>query len=520
MSDSPRPEQDENLDAETEVLAGGADPEEEASVSEEGAGSDGAEANEETMEVSAVVDTLSTCERSVTVTVPRDEIERYYDKEFSSLVDKAEVPGFRTGHAPRKLVEKRYRKEIKDQIKSQIIQDGIAQVIENESLAAIGEPEFDFDAVILPDEGPMTFEFNLEVRPQFDLPQWKGLKLRRFFRDFTDKDVDAAVDRIRANHGRLVPFDGPAEPGDYIVTRLICKHEDTVLSQADEETIRLKENLSFHDGEIEGFAEKMTGVTAGQARECELVLSDSAPNEALRGQRVTAIFEVLEVKRLDIPEMNEQFIAQLGLDSEAELRDLILDRLRSQFEYELRQSIRRQVVAKLTESADWELPPTLLRRQANRELHRAVLELRRSGFSEDDIREHENLLRRNSMQTTETALKEHFILERIAEEEEISVTEADVELEMAEIARKEGENIRRVRRRIEREGLQDIVRNQVLERKTIDLVVQHAVFEDVPYEAKDSSVEAVDQAIGGGERPNIPEAVEDEGGESKTKESR
>ena len=213
------------------------------------------------------------------------------------------------------LSRKRYRKELKDQIKGQILQDGIAQVIDEEELAAIGEPEFDFEAVVLPDDGAMTFEFKLEVRPDFDLPQWKGLKLERQTREFTDKDVDDAVDRIRADRGRLVPNEDAAKAGDYIVTTLTCKHGDVVLSTAEEETIRLKDTLSFHDGEITDFAKKMAGVKAGETRECELVLSDSAPNEAIRGKTVTAVFDVLEVKGLELPELNEEFIQSLGLEN-------------------------------------------------------------------------------------------------------------------------------------------------------------------------------------------------------------
>ena len=94
--------------------------------------------------------------------------------------------------------------------------DSIAQLSEDEKLSAISEPDFDLDAVELPDEGPMTFEFDLEVRPEFDLPQWKGLRLEKPVREFTDEDVDAALQNLLARHGSLVPYDGPAEPGDYI----------------------------------------------------------------------------------------------------------------------------------------------------------------------------------------------------------------------------------------------------------------------------------------------------------------
>ena len=108
--------------------------------------------------------------------------------------------------------------------------DSLAQIHDDYELSAIGEPELDLETVEVPEQGPMTFEFDLEVRPQFDLPQWKGLQIEKPVREFTDADIDQALKRILTNRGRLVPVDGPAEPDDYITTNLTFKHGDQVLS--------------------------------------------------------------------------------------------------------------------------------------------------------------------------------------------------------------------------------------------------------------------------------------------------
>ena len=93
----------------------------------------------------------------------------------------AQVPGFRPGRAPRKLIETRFRKDVAERVKSSLLMDSIGQVSDDKGLSPISEPDFDFEAIELPDEGPMTFEFDLEVRPEFDVPQWKGLKIKRRF---------------------------------------------------------------------------------------------------------------------------------------------------------------------------------------------------------------------------------------------------------------------------------------------------------------------------------------------------
>ena len=208
----------------------------------------------------------------MTVTVSREDIERYFDKEFTELMPTAQVPGFRPGHAPRKLVETRFRKDMAEKVEGELLMDSLAQVSEEQELSAISEPDLDLEAVEMPDEGPMTFEFDIEVRPEFDLPQWKGLTIEKPVREFTDADVDETLGNVLARRGRLVPFDGPAEPGDYITANLTFKHGDQVLASAEEEVIRIRPVLSFRDGNIEEFDKLMAGVRAGETRQGEAAL--------------------------------------------------------------------------------------------------------------------------------------------------------------------------------------------------------------------------------------------------------
>jgi trigger factor len=137
-----------------------------------------------------------------------------------------------------------------------------------------------------------------------------------------------------------------------------------------------------------------------------------------------------------------------------------------------------------------------------------VMELRRAGFSDAEIRAHENYLRQNSAVTTAKALKEHFILERIAEDENVEAENADYDAEIQLMAMQSGESARRVRSRIEKGGLMDALRNQIIERKVIDIVLAAATFKDVPFDAESEDAEAIDKAAGGEERDaEIPEAM-------------
>ncbi len=476
------------------------------------AGENGTDTEEkQKLKLDVTIDNRSTCERHITVAIAPDDIERYFDKEFTELMPTAQVPGFRPGHVPRKLIEKRFRKDVADRVKSNLLMDSLAQVSEEEDLSPISEPDIDLEAIEIPAEGPMTFEFDLEVRPQFDLPKWEGLKIEKPVREFSEKDVDDSLQNLLANRGRLVPHDGAAEVGDYITTNLSFRDGETVLSHAEEEVIRIRRVLSFRDGKIEKFDELMKGVQTGDTRKAEAKLSEDAPNVAMRGKKIAAEFEILEVKKLELPELNEEFLDELGgFELEADLRDAIRDQLTRQLEYNQHQRAREQITAALTVAADWELPPEMLERQSHRELERAMMELQRSGFSDDEIRSHENMLRRNSNASTARALKEHFILERIAEDQEVDVTEEDYDREVELIAAQSNKSPRRVRARLEKSGSMDVLRNQIIERKVIDLILEKAKFKEVPYEMEETDEEAIEQTAGG-HASDIPEAEVDSG---------
>jgi trigger factor len=453
------------------------------------------------------IDDRSACERHITVTIAREDIDRYMDKEFGELVPEAHVPGFRPGHAPRKLVEHRFRKEVANKVKGNLLMDSLAQIHDDYDLSAISEPDLNMATIEVPETGPMTFEFDLEVRPQFEMPQWKGLRIDKPVKEFTDADVDRALTRSLSNRGSLAPVDAPARPGDYIVVNLTFKYGDQVLCSATEETIRLRPTLSFRDGQIEGFDQSMTGVCGGETRTLSMTIGGEADNTALRGQQVTGIFEVLEVKALQLPELTPELLDELGgFKLEADLRDAIKDNLIQRLAYQQRQRAREQITAALTVAANWALPEGLLERQSHRELERAKMELQRSGFSEEEIRAHENALRQNSRVSTARALKEHFILERIAEEQEIDVDEADYEAEIAMIARQTNDTARRIRARLEKSGSMDVLRNQIVERKVVELILANAVFNEVPYQEDESDVAALDLTAAGAEQSDIPAA--------------
>jgi trigger factor len=467
------------------------------------------------LDLNVQIKPVSACQRHVTVTIARADIDRYFEKAFTKLVPEAKVPGFREGRAPRKLVEARFKKDVAQQVRGELLLDSVSQVSEDNKLAAISEPDFDPMAIEIPDEGPMTFEFDLEVRPEFDVPNWKGLKIERPTHDFTAEEVETRLKDLLAEYGRRVPKDGPAEVGDYVGVDITVKHSDAkqgdqIVNTIEEEFVRILPALSFRDGVVKGFDKLMAGANPGDVREAKFRLTRDAANESLRGQEVTAEFKVLEVRRLELPELTQSLLSEFNCDNEEDLRKAVKTSLERQLQYQADRRVREQITSALVESANWDLPPDLLRRQAARELQRAILELRRGGFSDAEIRARENELRQNSAAETARALKEHFILERIAEEEKIEEQPDDYDAEISLIAFQLGESARRVRARLEKAGQMDVLRNQIIERKVIDKIIEHANFKNVAYPPPRPQVDALDRSAGGGDKEKeIPEAHEE-----------
>ena len=351
------------------------------------------------LELDVQVTSPSACERHVTVTISRADIDRYFDDAFGEMMPTAAVPGFRIGRAPRKVVENRFRDEVSDQVKSSLLLDSLEQISEEQRFTAISEPNFDLEAVEVPNDGPMTFEFTIEVRPEFDLPKWKGLKLKRPVREFTDADIDEQLEQMLSRYGQLVPHDGAAAEGDYVSVNITATADGKQVARENEAVVRIRPTLSFRDARLEGFAKLMKGAKAGDTphgRGDAHARTRRTPSCAAR--RSTLEFEVLDVKKLKLPELTADFLQEIG-GFDDRRRAARRDSQESAAAAGIPAAAaiaRSQISALLTKSADWELPPGLLERQSARELERAVMELRRSGFSEAEIRARENQLRQNS----------------------------------------------------------------------------------------------------------------------------
>lgn len=452
------------------------------------------------------------CKKHVKVTVDRNAIDARFDEKFSDLVlnSPAQVAGFRVGKAPRKIIEKRYFKEVAADVKTEVLMASLEQLAEEQSLSPLSPPDLDPHAVVIPQAGPLVYEFDIEVRPEFDLPDYKALKLRRPIHTFTEVDVAKESRAILEPKGQIVPKENQTvEPGDILVADVAISRDGKELNKLSEVRLKVDKRLALSDGIAEGFADKMSGAKPGDTRTVDITLSQEMTNEALRGTKVQGAFTVKDVKTVRLPELAPDLLEEFGVRSPEQFNELVRSRLERYLEYVQRQTARQQVLQTLAGEAKWDLPRDLLVRQARKTLVRKVMEMRSAGIPDEQIAARQRVLEQDAVRTTATALKEHFVLQKIAETEKIEIEDADLEAEIDRIADQTGESRRKVKARMEKEDLLEALATELLERKALDHVLATAQYEDYAFNPLDQGAEDSASAV---EANALPESGSGSGG--------
>ena len=454
------------------------------------------------------------CKKHVKVTVEREQIDELFDEKFTELVrsNQPQVRGFRPGKAPRKLIEKQYRDSVAEEVKRQVLMASLEQLANDNLVAPLSPPELDPNAISIPATGPFVYEFEIEVRPEFELPNYKGLKIRRPVHTFTDDEVRAEKARMLEPYGQLVPKEPPVVAlNDYVVADVTISYRGKELNKLKEVRVKVEKQLALSDGVAEDFGPKMVGARPGDVREVEITLGQELAASSLRGQKVQALFTVNDVKTTRLPELTRDLLeSAFGVSNEEQLDEYVRTQLERKLEYVQRQEARQQVLQQIAAAATWELPHDLLRRQARVTLQRRLIEMKNAGLSDEQIRGRRRLLEQDVLKSTAAALKEHFVLQKVAEVEKIEIEEEDLDREIERIAEQSGESPRRVRARFEKEDMMDALAADLLERRALDLILAEARYEDYEWKpaagADEIATVAADVVPESANRPEVASA--------------
>jgi trigger factor len=431
------------------------------------------------------------CKKHIKVVVDRKAIDERLNEQYTKLVrsDESQINGFRPGKAPRKIIERRFKSSVFEQVRQEVLMASLEQLATENQISPLAPPDLDIDKLEIPEEGDFVYEFDIEVRPEFDLPTYKGLKLKRPVKTFTQADIDKEIKRLLEPSGQLVPKEGAdvkVELNDFIVADVVMTYGEQELNKLSEVRVRVEKRFALSDGVSEDFGKVMKGAKAGDVRNVDIKLKSESVPEALQGATVQAQFTIKDIKVVRVPEIDQNILERhFGVKNIDQLHELVEVGLNRRLEYIQRQSFRQQIMEGFVAASQWDLPHDLLVRQAKRTLQRRALEMRNGGMDDDQIKGRLRLLEQDVVKSTAQALKEHFILQKIAEEEKIEITDQDIDDEIDRIADRTDETPRKVRAKLEKDQQIETLATELLERQALDIVLANAEYEDVELKSED-----------------------------------
>jgi trigger factor len=419
--------------------------------------------------------------KKVHVQIPRSRITEKLADQFKELRKQAAIPGFRAGHAPQKLVEKRFANDVKEQVRRDLISESYQQVVAKNSLTVVGEPEFDEPGKIeLPADGDMSYSFSIEVQPEITIPELKGIKIKKPRIEVTEEHIDQAMLNLRQqNGGALVPVeDRGVEAGDYLVGDVHFRLDgNVVMHQHDSQFIAGKTTLG--GVVVPDLAEKLAGAKGGEKRQWTIHIPADHPVEAIREKDVELEIAVKDVRRLDLPEVNAEFLEGLGFENLKDLREALKERLAERIGYDVQQSMREQVSAFLMDNTQVEIPDKLSERQATRMAGRRAVELMMRGMTREQVMGNFQSLKTSAQADAAKELKLFFILQKMANDAKTEVGEAELNSQVAMLALRQGRRPEKVKHEMAQDGSLSFLFIRLREEKTLDQVLETAEIEEV-----------------------------------------
>ncbi len=438
----------------------------------------------ETTEQSALENKVSVTEtgklkKTVTVTIPRQAIDAKRDEMFGELSTSAQVPGFRIGRAPKRLLEKRFGKEVARDVRNALLGESIGGAIEKSELNVLGEPDLDMESIEVPEEGDLEFSFDVEVAPDFDLPELKGIEVTKPILKITEKRINDQLAQWVQTRARYEETDLPGQEGDMVTAGATIR-----ITGIEEPVERPGLTLRVAAGQIEGIplidlGKALAGKKAGQTAKLTIKIPDAHPEKDWRGKEASIEIDLSQVRRRVLPEINEDFAASSGFDSLQDLREFTRNRLEINLNIETRRALREQIHQHLLDNTKFDLPEGVLERHTVRLLQRREMELLSMGVPREQADEQLVELRAGATEQATRDLKVQFIVEKISEQQEIKVSAEEINARVAQMASMQNRRPERLRQELAANGTLEQLAFVVLEEKTTDKLLEDAKVEEV-----------------------------------------
>ncbi len=409
------------------------------------------------------------------VEVPPEEVERRINQAARELGSRLRVPGFRRGKVPPPVVIRRVGREA---LVEEAVRDALPrwyqEAIDEAGIAPVGDPELDVSTQ--PDQGQaFTFSIEIGVRPEARLGQYKGLEVGRREPHADPQAIEQELQKLRERLGKLEHVDRAAEQGDFVVVDYAGRTDGQPLEGAEGRD----QLLELGTGRLlPGFDEALTGAAAGEQKEIEVTFPEDHP-EDLRGRTATFEVTVKEVRAKQLPELSDELAADAaGFDTLDELREDITGRLREADEHAIEREFQQAVLDVAVEQATIDVPEKLVHARAHELIHDTLQALERQGVSKEAYLRiagsDEEKLAKDAEPEASAALKREAVLAAVVEAEGIEPSEEELLEELAPVAQQDGRKPERVLADLRRRGTLERFREDVANRKALELLVSEA----------------------------------------------
>ena len=421
---------------------------------------------------------VSPTRKEIKIEIDPAAIKQTYDQVSDRYAKQASVPGFRPGHAPRAVVRNRFKSEIRAEVLQQLIPDAVNQAIDKHELNAIREPDVELENAAGLEkfgEEPISVKVNVEVLPKVEVQNYKGLEVARRVRPITDTSVDEMFDTFRETSAAMQPVeDRASKTGDTVTVNLVGKFLDNPE----------QENLTADDVEVElggrgvqaEFTENLSGVKADDEKTFIVSYPEDFKSEGLAGKQLEYTAKVTAVRVKELPEIDDEWARSLGeeFDSVATLRTKIREDLEKRAAQESDHLLRSDLMAKLLDQNQFEVPQSLIEQQTTRRLESVVRDMIGRGVDPRNQQLNWEAAREELKGQAEADVRSTLLLERIADEEKIEVSNEDIDAEIEAIALSSRQPVEQVRGVLTKDGGERSIAHRLRNRKALDLLVENA----------------------------------------------
>jgi trigger factor len=422
-------------------------------------------------------ETASGTKREIAVEVPAEEVSR----ETESLIQKyqklARLPGFRKGHAPASIIRQRFSEDIKTDVVETLVPKYFRREAEKQGLKPVSQPQV--TDLHIHDGEPLKFKASFEVMPEIKVEGYKELRADKPEIAVTDEEVEQSVNSLREQHAAFTAVEGrPLADGDFAQASLDGKPKAASAETEALKPVHMDDVLIEIGGKntMPEFTEHLRGAAAGDERTFDVVYPEDFSDKRLAGQTFAYTVKVNGIKQKSLPELNDQFAKELGeFATFDDVRKQIREGMEAERKHTAEREAKDKLVAELVKRNEFEVPEALIEHQIDIRLERGVRALAAQGVRTEDIKKMDfGRMRAGQREQAVQDVKAALLLDKVAEEEKIEVSDEELDREIEALASQSKQSVDAVRARLTHDGALDRIRNRIRDEKTLDFLYRQS----------------------------------------------